>query len=444
MATGKSISSSPSAPNHGGNVEVSRKTSGTYSQVSKFDLALMYLLPLFALTTLLQELPVLSYLNRAMAFVALILVMLALFKNGMSKWKYALLGVYLAVVVISAGLTHWTSQAIAEAPRGIFCISLLLYYHEKRSFVDSFCVEHIKYLHAVIAIWTVLVAISIPMKSSWASQWGGSTYFCSYVKSAFQLMPTALLVLALDLVMLKIEGKSVKALIYCIVPLFAGLQGGSRTYFILTLTMVLLILLNCRLTKFQILIIAALGLGIIGYQFASSGIGAKMLHTTSSQTMSYSGMDALGTLTSGRSEFWSYDIKAFFDLSFFQQFIGNGFSFSYTVNLETVGNSIFAHNDFINLLMESGYIGLFSYLVSICCVLKIARDKSKSGPIFFLILLIWLFNASINSFYPYTSAVISLVFTIASLSLGCASTNRNRTPLEATWHSTFESYEPVQ
>lgn len=418
------------AINNKNGVNQIEKLNGSNHTVSGFDYALLYILPLFALTTLLQRLPLLSFLNRAMAFIVLAVVFLALFKTGMSKWKYALLGTYLAVIVISCGLTQWSGQTIAEAPRGIFCVTLLLYFHEKRAFVERFCFEHVRYLHAIVAIWTILVAISIPMGSSWVVQWGGSKYFCSYVKSAFQLMPTAILILSLDLVMLKIDGNSMKALTYCVIPLFAGLQGGSRTYFVLVLAMALLILLNCKLSKMQLGVIVALAFCVIAYEFAASGIASKIQNVSSSEQMSHSGMGVIGTLTSGRSEFWVYDLKAFFNLNILQQFVGNGFSFSYAVNLESVGNSIFAHDDFINLLMESGYIGLFTYLVSISCVLKIAKNQSESRIIFFLIAFIWLFNATVNSFYPYASCVIALVFTIGSLSLDSPTMNVDSVSLE--------------
>ena len=99
--------------------------------MSRFDVALLYMLPLFALTTLLQELPILTYLNRVMAVIALAMVVFGLLKSGMSKWKYLLFSLYLVVTVIAVGFTEWSGQTVAAAPRGLFCISLLLYYHER-------------------------------------------------------------------------------------------------------------------------------------------------------------------------------------------------------------------------------------------------------------------------------------------------------------------------
>ena len=412
------------SPN-GGILEDDNKTSSMESKaIQPLDLAIMKMLPLFALFTLTQELTILKYLNRVVAFALLALVIVSLLRSGMERWKYAVLSLYIAVFIVSVGLTHWSAQVIAAAPRGLFCISLLLYFHAHFDDCQSFCVKYYKYLQVVVFLWTILVALSIPMASSWSVQWGGSRYFTSYVRTAFQLMPTAMLIMALNLILVRIDRRSVKALLFCIVPVFAGLQGGSRTYFILILLMALLVLMSCKLTKGQIVAIAIFAGMIVAWLFTSSGIASKMANVTSNEQMAYNGMGFLGTLTSGRSEFWQADLEAFFNLNPLQQLVGNGFSFSYETNLEAVGNSIYAHDDFINLLMESAYVVMFAYLVSIVATFSLFwRSRKVSRFSFVVVLLLWLINAAVNSFYPYTSSVIAFLFTIVALAIVPDSTN---------------------
>ena len=380
------------------------------------DSLIMAILPLFSLVTLTQELPILKYINRVLAFLILGLILYSLLSSGMDKWKYSLLSVYISVLTISACLTHWTSQVLAAAPRGLFFVTLLLYFTSKHSFICQYLVKNYRYLSWITFIWNLLILVSIPMPSSWAVQWGGARYFSSFVRSAFQLMPTAMLAMALNLILLKVDGKAIKALLYSILPLYAGLQGGSRTYFVLICIMALLVLLNCRLSKGQIFVLVFLISALVIWQFASSGIASKMANVTSVEQRDYSGMGFLGTLTSGRSEFWLYDLQAFFKLNPLQQFVGNGFSFSFDTNLESVGNYIFAHDDFINILMESGYIGLIVYFLSVGQFLASVSNKIV-GHQYFLLVFIWLFNAFVNSFYTYTSSVIAWGLTAFALSM---------------------------
>lgn len=137
-----------------------------------------------------------------------------------------------------------------------------------------------------------------------------------------------------------------------------------------------------------------------------SPVGNKIQETN---TNGYLGL--LGTITSGRSVFWVYDMNAFFDLSFWQQFVGNGFDFVYNINLKYANQALWAHNDFINILMNFGYIGLVLYFYVFRKFSKKALEKNKIKRIQkYSFYFIWFFNAFFNMVYTYTIATLAIPF----------------------------------
>ena len=384
---------------------------------SSVDRALMAILPLYCLTTLLQNVPGLAYVNRFLVAPVFLLALASLFRARINKWYYMAIAVLSAVSVIACAFTQWNSYAVVQAPRGIFCIVLVICFCARFDSYRAICQQNTRYFQAIAFLWTVLVAISIPLPSSWSIQWGGSPYFVSYVDSAFQLMPTAMIVMALNIICTVQGQRKIVGFVLSLVPLYAGLQGGSRTYFVLIVAMFFALLLTMRLTKFERRVLIVVVAAAILVSFSSSGIAEKLLNVTSEQQRAIAGSGVLGTFTSGRSDFWLIDIQAFFDLPLWQQFVGNGYSFSYNVNAAGIGNAVFAHNDFINLLMESGYIGLRIYLSVMISFFVAAKRKAVSKSQITLLVFIWFFNAFSNSFYPYVSSVIAFCLTGVAFSL---------------------------
>lgn len=79
--------------------------------------------------------------------------------------------------------------------------------------------------------------------------------------------------------------------------------------------------------------------------------------------------------------------------------------------------SIWAHNDFINLLMNFGYIGLILYLyVFLDFSLKILKEKEIRGIRKYSYFFIWLFNAMFNMVYTYIIATIAIPFILEIMS----------------------------
>ena len=153
----------------------------------------------------------------------------------------------------------------------------------------------------------------------------------------------------------------------------------------------------------------------------SSNIGQRIVNSLTDSSDGYYGYWA--TLTSGRSRFWAHDIQRFFEMPFLKQLIGAGFNQVFLFNKE-LGTSIWAHNDFLNIVITNGYIGLISYLIAVYTLFRMyKKNKMTYNPWFFvLMIMIWAFNAFFNMVYTYTCATVALA--ILPLILGdCNSTD---------------------
>lgn len=377
--------------------------------VSLLDRAIIMVLPVFCLTTLMQNVPGLSLINRVLVIPVLVLMLISLMSVKLEKWIYLGILIFSAVSVTSASMTSWTSQVMVAAPRALFCLILISYFYSKSETLIDISRSKLHYFQLVLITWSLLVAASIPLSSSWVVEWGGASYFVSFTDSAFQLMPTAMIAMALNMLCCALGQKNGLTLLLSVVPLFSGLQGGSRTYFILIVILFLLLLSMMKLSRLEKNALLALATLVFLYALNSSGLMAKIVSSTSAETLLYANTDLLGGLTSGRSDFWTADIKAFYSLPFVYQLIGYGYSFPYDTNIAAIGLSIYAHNDFINIAMETGYIGLACYLLFMSKFFsKVRQLFSGTNWQFFSLFIVWFFNAFVDAFYPYTSAVISL------------------------------------
>ena len=115
----------------------------------------------------------------------------------------------------------------------------------------------------------------------------------------------------------------------------------------------------------------------------------------------------LNVFTNGRSEFWMVDWNAFLQGDRFSKLFGHGFSYVYDLNQATIGMRLYAHNDFINILLNFGLIGMLVYFAVF--VPMVGRIGFRCGMVICLLFTFtWLFNAFFNMIYVYAIAVIGM------------------------------------
>lgn len=256
------------------------------------------------------------------------------------------------------------------------------------------------FIQLILILWTAMVGASACLPSSYDGR-----YFVSFTDSSFRLMPTVLIIEALAMYM-AISRRDRRYEWFLVLPTYACFMNESRAYFviyILFLLMYLYMRFRSRLNFYLMLIPL---LTVILLLMSVTGIMDKLLATRYTEDSYF---DFWGTLTSGRTLFWRYDLEAFFALPFYQQLIGNGFNFVYDINIAYFNAEIWAHNDLINLLMNFGYLGVIVYLWAYRQLVRAYLPRGSGIPLMVRLLFhgaVW-FNSLTNMSYTYVCAMIS-------------------------------------
>ena len=262
-----------------------------------------------------------------------------------------------------------------------------------------------KAIRRALIIWNIVVMVSMFFSTSYRNG-----FFSPFACGEHRFGSCCLIITAFSY-MLVINTRKRINFIYCIVPILGICMCGARTYLaVYVIFFLCLFYLNTK-KKMHFYLLLIPMLVCIFLLIKVSPVGGKIVDTYSE---GHSGF--LATVTSGRSKFWVYDIQAFLNLSFMQQFVGNGFDFVYNVNLATVNKAFWAHNDFINILMNFGYIGLVLYFYVLFKYSNALIKKQKMKRIQrYSFYAIWLFNAFFNMVYTYTIATLAMPFILFAL-----------------------------
>lgn len=376
--------------------------------------ALIMCLPLSAMSNLFQNLPGFSLVNQVFVLIYSGLLLFRLTSEKLNRSAYVELMVALVLTSFSFAMTSWPFDKVGTIPYFVLSLLSLLVFAQNPEKLLVEIAESRKYFCALLVLWCLIVVVSIPMGSSWQISDTGQRYFVSITGSSFQLMPTALMMASLAGCLLRISF-SKPVLLSLAVPFYVAFSSGSRTYFAL-IALVLFVTLEHCVSRKKTRVIIALFLIIVGLvAYAQSGVSEKFDYVTG-QGVEYSG-SFINSITSGRWDMWAYEVSAFGSSSFLHQLFGNGFDYIYQVNQEAVGVELWAHNDFLNILLTHGLVGLVVY-ISVCltAVLALSKRLKLTKPMMATLLFIWLFNAFFNMFYTYMCAFLSVPFIAICLS----------------------------
>ena len=366
---------------------------------------------LFPITTLFSNyFDVINKILFAFVFFALIFIGYRKINKAVLVTVVVLMIVY-SVTIFNTGMLPYNLNELFYFP---FMILYLTYLNNHMSELKKYLISDKRYIISIINLWTALVLISFLLPSSYTVEWGGARYFGSFCQTVWRLAPTCVFIMALSIVGINLY-KSKKFFIYSIVPFVAILAGGSRTYVVVALCL-LLIAWYCMLnSKKKFVITCVPFLVIVFWILLNSSVMDKFSATTYSNSSYF---DLWGTITSGRSIFWAADLKSFVDSSFLTKLFGQGFNSIYEINYKAFGGKVWAHNDFIQCLISHGLIGLALYIT---VMIRIFRNLKKGNANLFLcilVMVIWLFNAMFNMFYTYFCSILSFpILTIGILAM---------------------------
>lgn len=367
-------------------------------QIRELTLKILILFPIFTLLAFVSEATTILSLLGAVGMICILI------QSGVKRTCFFIL---VSVTLLTIWNYSITAEKVINTNEIIYfeylCVFTAFLVSNKHLLNDY--LQHDKrYIKIICRIWCFIVVGSMFLSSSY--QRG---VFVSFAVTTFRLSPSAILIMALSSVLIASEGSS-KNLIYTFIPLLAILMGSSRTYLVIG-TLMLLINLSMIVKKkstFVLLVVVLLlsGLAIVN----NSAMGDKFTSSITEQAY----RDSLGVFTSGRSNFWAKDIKAFKEQAPINRLLGCGYNFIRITNGAIPGTNakgIWAHNDFIQIVITYGFTGLFLYLINMYIMFRELINSKTPLLVGLSVFLIWFFNAMFNMYFTYTCSMIALPIT---------------------------------
>lgn len=357
--------------------------------------ALICLTGMFPLTVFVQMYN--NSLNR-IVFIALVAALLFVFfsealREG-SKITAASVFLVLASIVISLYAYLITRTALINFNDAFylpFWTLFLCYFAKRHEYVEEYIGSHGKVFAFFIALSTILLLLFMVSNHSYA-YYGrhrlASGAFLLIVESLFLFQQTA-------------DKKYLLPIIFCSYTIF---NSTSRTYLIMLFVLLVIFYYRWLNNKvyFYISIIPLLVLFV--FLVANSNMAQYF------EYKQVGNFDTLGSVTSGRTVFWEADLRLFQSGSTIEKILGHGFNAVYYANASVIA-LIYAHNDFLNVILSTGIAGLSIYFSAFVYFLKtMYRYAHASIALLIVISFLFMFNAFFNGQYNYPAATISMLY----------------------------------
>lgn len=328
---------------------------------------------------------------------ALLIIMAALVQTGSANYGYFKeRGIYYFFFIIIA-VRHFSYPNEMQS-----------FFHTKGKFVDM-----------IINIWNILVLISIFNPNYYktldeTNGWGGAKYFFSYTDEGGARLG-ALCCMYITVVLIRyLQTQNKKYLFYYIVPTYTIMASGSRTYLIVYMCVLLLTYFNFAKDRrvFWLTIIPLVLIAII--VVFNSPMGEKFLATMDNGRVEI--MGKYDAYTNGRIKPIIMCLDYWIHEPVMNKLFGSGYGVIETV----IGTWSF--NDFIELGITYGIIGLACYIWCVIQVLKSAFGKNIPKYISLLAVMVWFSIAMISLFFRTTSAMLCFMY----LCCACQILSENR------------------
>lgn len=356
------------------------------------------------------------FLNKVVFFVSLIFLACYLFTAKLRGYQWMLAVIGFAIWLISLLSTSKEDLLINinMAIYYIFCIVFFAFFMTEKYAIWKIMSDNKKFIFRVVLIYSLILLISIPLPISYAASeaggWGDALYFVSFSGSPNRVGQSSLYICALITVLMVMKAYKKKLLFLCTLPnIYVFFMGGSRTYFILGLCIVVINLYvsvkNKKNFKYIFVIVGIM----LSYFMLSSAMMDKLAATYKPDAKN--DIDFWVRITNARILIWAENIVRFSETDMFGHWFGNGINFTSHIG-------IWAHNDFIEIVCSYGYFGLVLYLITMFMVMRTFKVFSRENKMIlsFLCIFMWIFNAFFNFFYVYFNAMLSYAFMLMAIS----------------------------
>lgn len=391
------------------------------------------LIILFPFTTIFQN--YISFSNIALLVIVVCSMITMVVGNRYMRKGY-FVWLFVSVIIWIAALLNTSKEALkTNTNMAVYYIFMLIYFIvflDNKERIRDVLIKNKKYIYWTTILYTLLLTVSIFLPSSYiqmkAGGWGDELYFVSYAGSPNRVGPACIYILVLMCFLTKEKYKHKKMLLLACPHIYTVAMGGSRTYFVLGLCVMLILYYywidDTRKFRLSLLPLALLVVVIV----LKSNMMNKILATfqqVDNKVIFWQ------KLTNTRSIFWVRQLNLFKETSMLHHLIGNG------INFTTYNYGLWAHSDFIEILCSYGYIGLLNYIAVMFFLIRTFVKKSDASTLIKGVgVFIWLFNAFFNFFYCYFCAMLSypiLLMTISSNLVHKEGINRFQLNTEETY-----------
>lgn len=367
---------------------------------------LYYFIILYILSTMTQDIVSLKFVNRIF-YAGITLCIVALLLKRIEK--KALL--YLSLIGVDILLVHFVygiSENILDYVYFVTSLIWLLFIvkRERRIKLLNEFQQH-RFVNKIVIVFSlVLIVVALITRMGYQNTWGGDAFFVGFSSLTHTAASSMCLVGALILLTYCEEKFSWIMLAFLLIISYGIFETGARTYIVPAFILVVLYVRGSKGDKKIKNVIYGVGLAVAVILLTSSNIMNKFDFTSNIQQ--YNKVDELAQQTSGRSIFWLIDLQGFWEGSLFAKIFGHGHGYTYDLNERLYNLRVWAHNDFIQLLVGGGILSLFIYVVALWRSAKNVLVKHKVLDKWILILY-FMFPAFFNGFYNYSHYFLSFI-----------------------------------
>lgn len=369
---------------------------------------IMRLTMIFPIVQLFEEIVPMS--NKILFILLVVLMEWNFISHPMKKRTFIYSTISILVLISSVfigGMPKYNFNELFYFP---FLVIYFYFISDYKKEVTNWFLVNKQYIKKIIYIYCIIIGIALLLPNSFQY---GDLYFKPFGLSGFRSSPTAVFVYILIIYLMKNSNR--KYLYLSIVPFVVITLGSSRTYLgVCFLIFMLSWYIFCKERSIKFFITGIAIFIILLSVYSLSPIAKKNNELIISANDGYFGY--WGTITSGRSLFWALDIDSFFSSGLINKLFGHGLNFIYELNATHGFDYIWAHNDFVQILVDFGIIGLLLYLKTFEVLFKSFDLNKKKLLLKVSIILIWLLNAFFNMFYTYFCTMICYPFLLITFS----------------------------
>lgn len=362
------------------------------------------------ITSLTSVLPFSSYLNRLIMGLYLILSLFLILKKakaGSFLFLICLFGLLFVDIIISGASIRKINDLFYFPLWSLNLLVFVFYYDELKNVIKR--KHRLFFIFAVL--WNIINLSSVIYPGSFILS-NNIKAFVGFAGQAHRFSETALMALLFGAIEYSVTRKK-RVFLLMIFPILSTYLSGARTYLIVALLFALFMMWcfsRKKIIKFIILFGGIVFVAYAGFYMTSMRMG------TQDYAWQIANYGTLHFITSGRSDFWQIDLEHFFTSPYINIMIGNGYNYVYEINELFYNSPIYAHNDYINILLAHGFIGLLMFLGTFISFISAISKRVHIKKIYLLFYLaIVIFNASFNMVYTY--AVASLITPIFGMAM---------------------------